>query len=156
METYIVREGDTMTSIALQHRLSLEALETANPDVNANEIRPGQRLNLPSGPQAGVSTYTAKQGDTLAGIADHHGLTLDALKAANPHAPNFDEIQPGDQFRIPQPAARHQHAPEGPREPSIYTVQRGDTMASIATRHGVQLSALLAENPNIKDPNKVF
>ncbi|NMA02804.1 MAG: LysM peptidoglycan-binding domain-containing protein, partial [Clostridia bacterium] len=37
-----------------------------------------------------------------------------------------------------------------------YVVQPGDTLFIIATRFGVSLSALLAANPQISDPNIIF
>ena|SRR5215469_17409095 len=48
--TYVVRPGDTMSSIAATHNLSLAALEAANPQVpNPNLIHPGEVLNLTGG-----------------------------------------------------------------------------------------------------------
>jgi LysM repeat protein len=38
---------------------------------------------------------------------------------------------------------------------SVYVVVAGDTMARIAQRHGVTLSALLAANPTITDPARI-
>lgn len=37
--------------------------------------------------------------------------------------------------------------------PAAYTVRAGDTMSSIASRHGVSLSALVAANPHVPNPN---
>jgi LysM repeat protein len=48
--TYVVQTGDTMSSIAAAHNLSLAALEAANPKVtNPDSISPGQVLNIPGG-----------------------------------------------------------------------------------------------------------
>ena len=37
-----------------------------------------------------------------------------------------------------------------------YTVVRGDTMWAIARRYGMSLSALVALNPQIKNPNLIL
>lgn len=48
--SYVVRAGDTMSAIAARHRISLGALERANPQMrNPNLIYVGQRLSLPGG-----------------------------------------------------------------------------------------------------------
>jgi LysM repeat protein len=39
--------------------------------------------------------------------------------------------------------------------PQSYTVRSGDTMSSIASRHGVTLQALIAANPQVSNPNAI-
>lgn len=46
VETYVIQSGDTLSSIAAAHGLSLEALAEANPDVDMNKIYPGEELFL--------------------------------------------------------------------------------------------------------------
>lgn len=40
--------------------------------------------------------------------------------------------------------------------PQIYVVVRGDNLSRIAARHGLTLSQLLAMNPQIKNPNRIY
>ena len=42
-----------------------------------------------------------------------------------------------------------------PTSTTVYTVVAGDTLSAIAVRHGVTVSAILAINPNITDPNRI-
>jgi len=45
---------------------------------------------------------SVKRGDSLYAIALANGVTLDELKAANPHlGPNFNQIEVGDKVTIP-------------------------------------------------------
>lgn len=56
------------------------------------------------------------------------------------------------------PAISAAPAPEvsgGTAEETWYTVVKGDTLWSIANRHSLELSALLAMNPQIKNPNLI-
>lgn len=45
--THVVAAGDTMAGIARKYGVSLTALKAANPGVNPNKMKSGQKLNLP-------------------------------------------------------------------------------------------------------------
>ena len=42
------------------------------------------------------------------------------------------------------------------RESAVYTVRNGDTLWGIAKRYGVALTAVIAANPQIKNPNLIY
>lgn len=50
-----------------------------------------------------MSTYTIVSGDSLWKVSQDHGVTLDALRAANPQITNPDLIYPGQELNIPGP-----------------------------------------------------
>ncbi|KAI9828162.1 MAG: hypothetical protein M1832_003689 [Thelocarpon impressellum] len=134
--------GDTLNGIAQRNGVTLAALQAANPQVtNPDQIFPGQVIEVPA---ASGRTYTVVSGDTLGGIAQRFGVTLDALKAANPQITNPDQIFPGQVINIP-----------GGTPPKTYTVVSGDTMTAIAARWGISLNCLIKANPQITDPNVI-
>lgn len=48
---YTVQRGDTISSIALQFGVSMDALQAANPEVSPNAMSVGQVINIPSNPE---------------------------------------------------------------------------------------------------------
>jgi tyrosinase len=48
-----------------------------------------------------MSTYVVQQGDTLSGIAQRFGVSLQALEAANPQISDPNLIFPGQLVTIP-------------------------------------------------------
>jgi LysM repeat protein len=97
---------------------------------------------------------TVQWGDTLSGIAAYCGTTMDAIRAANPglgwwlYAGQVLYIPTGTNVSAPvysQPRV----VPTPISTPPIggtYTVQPGDTIASIATAKGFSVNDLLAVN----------
>lgn len=63
--TYVehwVRNGETMGGIARRYRVSLSALQDANPRVKPKSMRVGQRLIIPTG-SGGAASYAARYDD---------------------------------------------------------------------------------------------
>ena len=89
-----------------------------------------------------MEIYVVKSGDTLYGIARRYGVTVDALAQAN-QLQNPSLLSVGQALLIP-------------RGDASYTVQRGDTLYGIARRYGVSLACLIAANPQIQNPNRIF
>lgn len=52
MKYYIIRSGDTFTSIAAEQDLTLEDLEAANPRIDHDDLDVGQRIKIPIYPAA--------------------------------------------------------------------------------------------------------
>lgn len=155
-QLYTVKSGDTMFLIAKRFNVSLQALVNANPQINdPNIINPGQIICIPS-PGAGVpcrggQSYRVVKGDTMYEIAKRFGISLENLIRANPQIKDPSEIFPGQEICIPvapQPVSCSGGA--------LYTVKSGDTMFEIAKRNQLSLSALIAANPQISNPDRIF
>jgi LysM repeat protein len=137
---YVVVKGDTLGKIAKAHGVTLKALEEANPGVVPTKLKIGQKLTIPAGgvvapAAAGTSvgvdmtgsatgsgeTYVVKSGDTLTKIATAHGVSLKALKAANPNVdPNH--IKVGLKLNIPAAAASAAPPPVQAPAPAVAPV----------------------------------
>ena len=100
---YFVKTGDTMSAIAREKGVSLNALIQANPQIlHPDLIRPGQHLNIPAGGDANEAPreYRVAVGDTLSAIAERNGTTWQALAQANNIA-NPNLIFPNQMLTIP-------------------------------------------------------
>ena len=88
--TYVVQRGDTLSSIAYRHGVSVQALASANGIYNPNLIRRGQRLVIPGagttaapGYSSSASVHVVQRGENLFRIALRYGATVQALASAN-------------------------------------------------------------------------
>jgi soluble lytic murein transglycosylase-like protein len=124
----VVRAGDTLTSIARQHGVSIDRLVELNDIANPSRIYAGQRLRLegapadaapaapaaPAAAPAAPQTHTVRSGEHLTGIARHYGVTIAQVVAANAIA-DASRIYAGQTLVIPGavPAAVAPVAPAG-------------------------------------------
>lgn len=145
--TYTVRAGDTLSSVALRLHVSLAALEQANGLSATAVLQVGQVLDLPQAapPAATRAGYVVQGGDTLSSIAQSLGVSVAALEAANGLSPT-SVLQVGQRLVVPGPQGAAAPATHGMRGGSVYVVQSGDTLSSIAARFGLSLARLYALN----------
>jgi murein DD-endopeptidase MepM/ murein hydrolase activator NlpD len=80
VESYTVKDGDTLYGIAQRYGLSLSTLLWANNLTVNSVLRPGQTMSIPS---ANGILYTVKKGDTLSKIANAYGASTDKILATN-------------------------------------------------------------------------
>jgi serine/threonine-protein kinase len=152
--TYTVAWGDWLNKIAQRFGITTQALLAANPGVNPNRLYPGQVLRIPcpgaqipetvvATPSAGCgTTYTSQRGEWFYAIARQFGVSVSALQAANPGI-NPNLLSPGQVLNIP--CVESPGMIPAPRS-CTYTVQRGDTLASIAVRFHTTMYALQIAN----------
>lgn len=97
---YTVRRGDTLGGIAARYGTTYQAIATYNGITNPNRIYIGQQLKIPAGGSGGeVRTYTIRPGDTLSGIAQRFGTTVQELQRLN-QIQNPNRIYAGQVIRI--------------------------------------------------------
>jgi LysM repeat protein len=87
--------------------------------------------------------HLIRRGETLSGIAQRYGTTVDALLQANRQIRNPNLIYAGQTLTIP--TTRNTSAPNqaGSQAGSQYVVRRGDTLSEIAARNGIDLARLI-------------
>jgi LysM repeat protein len=96
-----------------------------------------------------MPVYVVRRGDTLGGIGERFGVSVETLVRAN-GIPDPDRIFPGQVLCVPP------HGSDGtvlPTEP--YVVQRGDTLSEIADNFGLSVDDIVEYN-DIEDPDLIF
>lgn len=172
---YIIREGDTLLSIAIDFGVSPNEIVAANVLRDPNNLVVGQVLQIPGAvrvEEANVAvtgteatpaqdsatastaedasspgTHTIQPGEYLTSIAEQYDVSVAELIAINGIG-NPDLVKPGTVLVIPGLSA----AEVKELNQTTYTVQAGDHLYAIARQFGVEADAIIAAN-NIRDPN---
>ncbi len=133
LDTYTVKAGDTLYSIANKYGFSVNELKELN-NLTSNILSIGQVLNVSNSNSSAANTYTVKSGDTLYSIAKNLGVSVDALKTANNKTSNLLSI--GEVLVIPAETT----------SVKTYIVKSGDSLWKIATNNGISVNALKSAN----------
>jgi spore coat assembly protein SafA len=144
-----VHAGGQRLEGLVRRRAAEAALFGGQAPTGTAPTQPGGSPNAPA-PSPSAGRYTVRRGDTLSAIAQQHGVSLAALIAANPQIANPDLIFAGQQIKLPSGASSSGAAAQD------HTVRSGDTLSGIAQSSGVSLSALIAANPQIANPNLIY
>ena len=94
---YVVKEGDTLSSIAASHRTTVASIAAINGLDSPDRIIPGQHLMIVKNASALVRRVA--KGDTLWEIARAYGVTVESIAKANSLSNNV--IIPGQLLIIP-------------------------------------------------------
>ncbi|WP_210608247.1 LysM peptidoglycan-binding and 3D domain-containing protein [Priestia flexa] len=150
-ETYKVQSGDTLYSISKKYNVSVKDLQAWN-NLSSTIIYANQTLHISSSsdtntaspsPSTSQNTYKVQSGDTLYHIAKSHGLSVEQLKQYNNLSSNV--IYVNQVLTVNGSSAVTAPADEKIEQPapvSTYKVKPGDTLWSIAQRHGISVSRL--------------
>lgn len=134
---YIVQKGDTLWSIANKYGLTVDKLKDIN-NLSSNMLSIGQKLLINDGSGTGSlnTYYTVKAGDTLYGIANKYGLTVDELKNINNLSSNMLSI--GQKLLVTPSVSNSTY--------DTYVVKSGDSLWSIASKNNTTVAQLKSIN----------
>lgn len=132
---YVVKKGDTLYSIAAANNTTVDELKRIN-NLTSNILSTGQLLKIPSAllPE---TTYTVKKGDSLYSIATKYNTTVDELKRINNLTSNTLSI--GQVLKLPSDKASDIEEEENTIS---YTVQKGDSLYSIARKYSTTVDQI--------------
>ncbi|MBR1416994.1 MAG: LysM peptidoglycan-binding domain-containing protein [Bacilli bacterium] len=135
---YTVQKGDTLWSIARKFNTTVDKLKDMN-NLTSNMLSIGQRLQVSENLNNNDNYYIVKKGDTLYSIAKKFNLSVDELKEINNL--NSDTLSIGKSLLVSNNNSNNYS--------SIYTVNKGDNLYSIARKFNTTVS-MLAELNNLE------
>ena len=148
-EVYVVQKGDTLWNISKKLDTSVDEIKRLN-NLNSNLLFVGQELKVPNYLTVEDSNvnYIVKKGDNLYNIAKQYNTTVSELKNYN-NLTN-DNLSIGQVIKIPETTSIITPSEdEVINEGSVYVVQKGDTLYSIAKKFNTTVD-------NIKNINSII
>ncbi|HWM90269.1 MAG TPA: LysM peptidoglycan-binding domain-containing protein [Thermoanaerobaculia bacterium] len=133
--TYVVKPGDTLSSIARTHDVEVDALAKQNDIRSPYTLSIGQRLVLPGDKSTVRIVYSVKSGNSLDEVAELFSVRDEDILEWN-----------GLQSRRLKSGQKLTIYPSRDYETKTYKVRRGDSLAAIARRLGVSIDHLLTVN----------
>jgi len=155
MATYVVKPGDTLSSIAAHFDVSVGEIIALNDLADPDLIQVGQHLSLPAealprGVAAApivANTHIVLPGESLRRIAVAHGTDVATLLAANNLPDGY--LIAGNRIRLTPTAV-----PFSPTPAHVHTVKPGESLSVIAVDHHTTVGQLLVLN-DIADPDRI-
>ncbi len=126
--TYVVKSGDSLWSIANRYNTTVSNIKRLN-NLTSDNLTIGQVLLVPSQSVNGSNnTYIVKSGDSLWNIANRYNTTVDEIKKANGLTSNTLSI--GQVLTIPNSLNTNSTV----SGLGTYVVKSGDTLWNIANK----------------------
>lgn len=136
--TYVVQKGDTLYSIANKLGTTVSELKKEN-NLTSNTLQIGEILRIPTKEiyEEEENIYIVKKGDSLYSIANKYNTTVDELKRINNLTSNILSI--GQVLKLPSDKASNVEKEENTIS---YTVQKGDSLYSIARKYDTTIDRI--------------
>ena len=137
METYIVKEGDNIATIAKKYNISIVDLINQNNLENVYYLEPGLELIIPEEKAPlGFTHYTVKKGDNLYEIAKRYNISVKDLSELNGLEIN-EYIYQEQRLLVPEEGVQ------------VYITKDGDTIQTIIDKLGTNREEIFVYNPKI-------
>ncbi|MGH7482596.1 MAG: LysM peptidoglycan-binding domain-containing protein [Longimicrobiales bacterium] len=157
----VVPGGVPLSTVAVAAGTSETAVRDLNPHLIRGMTPPGREgypVRIPPGHErtfaqnferviseqaTTLAMHRVGRGETLSHIARDYGVSVDELRALNAGV-DPRRLQVGDRIQVP--VAGGEVAPDSEEEWLTYRVRQGDSLWTIARRHGVEIDEIQAWN----------
>ncbi|WOE31783.1 MULTISPECIES: LysM peptidoglycan-binding domain-containing protein [unclassified Acinetobacter] len=173
-ETYLVQANDSLTNVAARFGLSVKQLADYNNLAPNSNLLIGQKLNLQeteavkskndviqkteAKSKVATKSYVVKRGEYLKLIAERYGLSTQELADLTPDLNSTSSLMAGQKINVPlnevsdtksntkNTLNESNSKVEVNRKVESYTVQRGDTLYSVANATNISIAELASLN----------
>jgi len=143
----VVRQGDTLSEIALEQGVTVAQLVSLNGIKNPGLIYVGQNLRVqasPPPPAPAPLVHVVASGENLTVIAHHYGTSIATIVSANGLVnPSF--LRVGQRLTILGVAAAVPDAGPAPA-PLVHVVASGENLTVIAHHYGTSIATIVSAN----------
>lgn len=158
---YIVKEGDNLSSIASKANMTTAGIAELNGLKAPYPIRIGQKLKISNvigsnqvvdnqNTKNTTSVYVVKSGDNLSSIASKNNMTMAEIAELNKLEKPYP-IKVGQKLKVAGTKNQITEEKTTSKNVSVYVVQSGDNLLSIATKNDMTI-AEIADLNNLKSP----
>lgn len=158
MFMYTVKSKDTLYKIATKYNTTVDQIKDIN-NLTSNNLSIGQVLRIPEMYTKeedmilpNFISYTVKAGDTIYSIARNNNISVDTLIQDNSLTDNILKIGSILKLRIPSGSTVIEECFGPDYTPPIddnyfnYTVKKGDSLYTIATKYNTSVSTIQSLN----------
>ncbi|GLB50509.1 amino acid ABC transporter substrate-binding protein [Neptunitalea lumnitzerae] len=109
LEKYIVQKSEGLYRIAVNHSVSVEAIQKLNPNMKADALKEGDTILIPTQePKENLADefdfYTVQQGEGFFRIKENTGYTQEIIEKLNPEVA-LNGLKPGMILKLPKKVA---------------------------------------------------
>jgi LysM repeat protein len=147
-QTHIVKQGETLFSIAQQYDIEVEQIRGWN-NLRGNELSVGQTLLVSAPSSDSAITHTVQRQETLFSISKQYNVSIAEIKSWNNLSSN--NLQVGQELTIYPSEANDQEqqslvVEKETQRNSYYTVKSGDSLYKIAQERDMTVEELKSLN----------
>lgn len=158
---YEIKKGDSLFGIAREYGWDDSELKRLNPAATS-PLKKGAKLYYPVAEsdkvaqtvvrdpeEAGLLSplkHKVKTGETVYSISRTYGIPVETIYKLNESSRKG--IKAGEELLLRKPELR-----QNSDAPGYYTVKKGDTLYKVARENGVNVAAILKENPGVSENN---
>ncbi|MCU0431352.1 MAG: LysM peptidoglycan-binding domain-containing protein [Cytophagaceae bacterium] len=165
-----VEAKESLYSIARKYGVKVDDIKRANPNVNAEELKTGQTILVPSKYSTESTAnkesqsdkiHVVKKGESYFKISQKYKVDMDLIKKANQNK----ELKTGDKIKIPSPKAeapkeKENNSVKKPTQTNevsdgkqykIHVVQAKETLYGISNKYKVSVDEIKKANPSLAE-----